>query len=131
MINDDQTRPVLEGLVNNVRVLSQQMTALTETVESRLYDTRPLWESVDNRLGTVETRLESVEIRLGSVETRLESVEARLESVDNRLDSIDAHLSELRTDIRRVDHKIGLQNRTIGDIYADQRELEERIAKNK
>ena len=131
MINDDQTRPVLEGLVENVRVLSERVTALTATVESRLHDTRPLWEAVDNRLGAVETRLGVVETRLEAVETRLETVETRLGTVETRLGSIDAQLSGLRTDIRRVDHKIGLQNRTIGDLYADQRELEERITRNK
>ena len=124
MNNDEQTAPSLEALRHDVYGLSQQIKSLTETVESRLYDTRPLWESVDNRLGAVENRI-------GAVESRLESVEHRLGTVETRLDSIDARLSELRTDIRRVDHKIGLQNRTIGDIYADQRELEERIARNK
>ncbi len=128
---DDRTVPTLEGLRHDVYALSQQISSLTETVESRLYDTRPLWESVDNRLGAVENRIGAVESRLESVESKLDSVDNRLEAVENRVESLDAHLTELRTDIRRLDHKIGLQNRTIGDIYADQRELEEKIAKKR
>jgi len=50
---------------------------------------------------------------------RIAALEARLLS----------EIASLRTDIRRLDHKIELQNRTIGDLYADQRETQERVDK--
>jgi hypothetical protein len=65
---------VLRELAN----LNNRLTALEETVETRLQDTRPMWESVLAGIQMMSTRLEKM---------------------DAKFDVVSAQLLDLRTDV--------------------------------
>lgn len=71
-MSEDRTRNLPGGDLGEVlsilRSMDARLTALEDTVEHRLYDTRPIWEQVLTRLTAIEERLTGVETRLGRVE---------------------------------------------------------------
>ena len=61
--------------------LNNRLTALEETVETRLQDTRPMWESVLAGIQMMSTRLEKM---------------------DAKFDVVSAQLLDLRTDVEML-----------------------------
>ncbi|HWO02195.1 MAG TPA: hypothetical protein VNS63_23310 [Blastocatellia bacterium] len=113
-MSDDATRSLLEArldeLVSLVKDLADKHTetdARIERVElvleQRLYDTRPVWESVQ------------VELR----------------NLGERVSSLTKDLAEMRAEnnngFRLVDRKIGVLGKTLIDLTADIRELQDKV----
>ena len=69
------------GLEGRMDRLESRLTGLEETVEARLYDTRPMWESV----------LAGIQI-----------MSTRLEKMDAKFDVVSAQLLDLRTDVEML-----------------------------
>jgi chromosome segregation ATPase len=87
--------------------------------------------STENTLDSLISLVRQVASDVAEIKGRLQQLEATVEQrlYDTRpiWEGVQAQLGEIRGDIRRLDHKIDLQNRTIGDLYADQKDLEHRV----
>ena len=83
-MSEEQTERFEGGTPFEIRVLRElanlnhRLTTLEEKVETRLYDTRPIWEAV-------LARLDSMETRLGSMDTRLAKMDAKFDVVGSQL----------------------------------------------
>ena len=102
-MSEDTTRNLPQGDMGEVllilRSMDARLTALEDTVEHRLYDTRPIWEQVLTRLKAIEERLTKVEERLTAIEERLSKVEFRLGKVEDEVDSLGRKFRVFNRDI--------------------------------
>jgi ABC-type transporter Mla subunit MlaD len=72
----DRLVKAVEALSNDVATMRaevatsrSELSALSETVEHRLYDTRPMWETVLAEMEDLKSRMDAIENRVGSLET--------------------------------------------------------------
>src|SRR2546427_13309955 len=56
-------------LHTEVSSLRSELSALSETVEHRLYDTRPIWETVLAEMQNLKSQVSALENRVGVLET--------------------------------------------------------------
>src|ERR1041384_2814081 len=82
---------------------------LEEVIETRLYDTRPIWEAVQHQITDVQQQI-----------TELRS-------------DVQQQITELRAEVekgfRMVNRKVGLFGEQVAELYAYQRDMEERLEK--
>jgi len=123
-------------------------------LETRQYDTKPIWEQVllalaeintrldkmDARLDKMDARLDKMDARLDKMEARLDKMEARLNKMDARLDKMEARLDKmdarfdkqdtvLDNGFRSVERKMDVLNKYFLETRADQRYLDDRLEK--
>jgi hypothetical protein len=103
-----------------------RLDSLISLVQQIAIDVR----SSSERLERVEGRLERLETRQERLETK---VDERLHDTRPMWEALQTQITELRTDMekgfRRLDHKIELYHKTLIELYADHRDLEERVDK--
>jgi chromosome segregation ATPase len=115
-MSDDATRNLLSDRLDQVISLVKNLTdkhtetnarveRLERVLEERLYDTRPIWEAV----------------------------QAELREISKRVGNFTAELAEMRVEnsngFRSVDRKIGVLGKTLIDMTADIRELQDKVEK--
>ncbi len=84
--------PFETRVLRELSSLNNRLTSLEEKVETRLYDTRPIWEAVL--------------ARLSSMETRFNSMDTRLERVEDKFDVVAGQWLDVRTDIGRLKKRL-------------------------
>lgn len=87
---------ILRSVDTRLTNVENRLTALEEKVESRLYDTRPIWEQVLVRLTAIEERLTKIEERLTSVETRLGKVEEEVYGLNRKVRIFSVDITKLQ-----------------------------------
>lgn len=96
-----------------------------------------MFRTFEERLQSVEARLRDFDARLREHDARLESlektVEARLYDTRPLWEAVQLQIVELRAEMekgfRRSDRKAALFHEQVSDLYAYQRDMEERIEK--
>jgi len=105
-MSEETTQNLRQGDLGEVlsilRSMDARLTALEDTVERRLHDTRPIWEQVLVRLTAVEERLTKVEEKLTAVEERLTKVELRLGKVEDEVDNLGRKFRVFNRDILKL-----------------------------
>ena len=156
-MSDETTKILLGGqleltsLVKNLTDKHAETDARVErlerVLEERLYDTRPNWEAVraqeqelGGRVGAIESemtglRAEMAEIRGEIAASRSEMTGTRSQITEMLTLMIEMlkQMTEMRTEtsngFRLVDRKIGVLGKTLIDMTADIRELQDRVEK--
>jgi chromosome segregation ATPase len=129
-MSDDATQNLLgarlDQLVSLVKDLADKHTEtdarierVERVLEQRLYDTRPIWESVQADLREVRSLLQEVGERVGRLKS--EATEMRSQITEMRVENSNG--------FRLVDRKIGVLGKTLIDMTADIRELQDRVEK--
>lgn len=117
MSDDDTTKELPIG---------DRLDSLISLVQQIAVDVR----SSSERLERLESRQERLDERLERLETK---VDERLHDTRSMWEALQTHITELRTDMekgfRRLDHKVELYHKTLIELYADHRDLEERVDK--
>ena len=89
-------------------------------IETRLYDTRPIWEAVQHQIADLQQQI--TELR-SDVQQQITELRA----------DVQQQITELRTEVekgfRMVNRKVGLFGEQVAELYAYQRDMEDRIEK--
>ena len=88
-------------------------------LESRQYDTKPIWEQVLVALAEINTRLDKMDARFDGIDARLDKMDARFDKQDTVLDN----------GFRSVERKMDVLNKYFLETRADQRYLDDRLEK--
>ena len=102
----------MKNLEANQSALTAQFETLEAKVDQRLKETRPIWENVLSRLDVIESRLDALDARTARIEKDLAEFRA-----------------ETASGFRGFDRKIGVLSKTLVDMTADIRELQDRTEK--
>ena len=136
-MSDDATRDLLsdrfDQLISLVKNLTEKhaetdarVERLGRVLEERLYDTRPIWEAL-------RAQVQELGGRVGAIESEMTSM--RVEMTDMRVQFTEMlrQMTEMRVEtgngFRAVDRKIGVLGKTLIDMTADIRELQDKVEK--
>ena|ERR1041384_886500 len=93
---------------------------LEEVIETRLYDTRPIWEAVQHQITDLQQQITELRSDVQQQITELRS-------------DVQQQITELRAEVekgfRMVNRKVGLFGEQVAELYAYQRDMEERLEK--
>lgn len=136
-MNEEPTRKLPDDLSFEERVFARfdSIDGRLEKLESRNYDTKPIWERALKEI--LETRLEVGDIRkqLGAVETKTRAIETRLETAAAETMGLRRDYSSLRSELVETqrDFKMKLTRRldlvltSLVDTRDGMREGDERL----
>ena len=115
----DQLVTLVKDLIAKHAETDARIERVERVLEQRLYDTRPIWESVQADLREVRSLLQEVGERVGRLESQ--ATEMRSQMTEMRVENSNG--------FRLVDRKIGVLGKTLIDMTADIRELQDRVEK--
>jgi chromosome segregation ATPase len=104
---------------------------LEEVIETRLYDTRPIWEAVQHQITDLQQQITELRSDVQQQITELRS-DVQQQITELRSD-VQQQITELRAEVekgfRMVNRKVGLFGEQVAELYAYQRDMEERLEK--
>jgi len=113
LMNEDLTRKMpnssdgkLDEVFQIIQAIRSELSELRNTVETRLYDTRPIWEKVQADIGQLQ---------------------AGQQSLQAGQDSLRGEVREIRTHLRDMDRRLSIFNDTLVGIQADYRDIYDRV----
>ena len=104
-----QPNDKLDQLFQMVQVISTELADLKQTVDARLYDTRPLGSTLE------QIRADIAQLQEG--QRRLQEGQ----------DQIQSEVKEIRTWMRDMNRKLSIFNDTLVQIQADYRDIYDRV----
>ncbi|HTG17386.1 MAG TPA: hypothetical protein VK747_19200 [Blastocatellia bacterium] len=150
-MSDDATRNLLSDRFDQVISLVKNLTdkhaetdarveRLERVLEERLYDTRPIWEALraqvqelDRRVGAIESEITEMRAEMTGMRAEMTAMRAQLTEVLTQMIEMLRHITEMRVEtgngFRAVDRKIGVLGKTLIDMTADIRELQDKVEK--
>ena len=145
MSNDDPTKnldnhALLLQLIGMFRAFEERLQSFDERLQhfdARLQRFDERLQSFDERLQGFDERLQSFDARLREHDAKIESlektVEARLYDTRPMWEAVQLQIVELRGEMekgfRRSDRKMELFHEQVVDLYAYQRDMDERLEK--
>jgi chromosome segregation ATPase len=122
----DQIINLVENLTDKHAETDARVERLERVLEERLYDTRPIWEAVQAQVQELAGRVETIESEM--TEMRAEMAGIRAQNTETL-----KQITEMRVEngnaFRAVDRKIGVLGKTLIDMTADIRELQDKVEK--
>ena len=108
-MSDDLTKRLPPSDSEKLTLILSRLDKVKETLEERLYDTRPIWQKVVADIGKVQTDI-----------AHLEEGQDALRSAQ---DTLSADVGEIKKSMRDVYYRFDVLNNTMLAIRADQRDL--------
>ncbi len=152
-MNEEPTRNLSDHRSFEERVFARfdSMDARLETLESRSYDTRPIWERalktimetglevgeiknkvgvIETKVGVIETKVGVIETKVGVIETKVGVIETKVDVIETKVQALDNELTATKTvirnglvDVRReLKHYVGTRLDMIHKLLMEDRE---------
>jgi len=119
-MNDDLTRKMpnssdgkLDEVFQIIQAIRAELSDLRSIVETRIYDTRPIWEKVQSDIAQLQAGQNSLQ--------------AGQNSLQAGQDSLRGDVREIRTHLRDMDRRLSIFNDTLVGIQADYRDIYDRV----
>jgi len=140
-MNEEPTRNLSDHRSFEERVFARfdSMDARLETLESRSYDTRPIWEralktimETGLEVGEIKNKVGVIETKVGVIETKVGVIETKVQALENELTATKTVIRNGLVDVRReLKHYVGTRLDMIHKLLMEDREdirdAEERI----
>ncbi len=143
-MSEDRTEPLdphgqLSQLVAAVRGLQAEIKELKEKVETRLYDTRPIWEQALAELselrggqGQIRAQVDGLPTQIDGLRTQVEELRTQVEELRTQVGELRDDFNHFRAETSRNLRQINRQLEVLGyefavKLRAENRELEDRV----
>jgi len=150
-MNEEPTKnlPGRNSFEERVFARFDAVDARLEKLESRSYDTKPIWEralkaimETSLELGEVKKKLGVIETKVDVIETKVDVIETKVDVIDNRVGVLETEVAGIRTDyggirnefedlkqelVRQLTRRLDLVLRTLVDQRDELRAAEDRI----
>lgn len=97
-----------------------------EKLESRSYDTKPIWERalkaiMDTALevGEVKKKVDLIETKFDTLETRFDTLETRFDALETRSDTLETKFDTLDKKFDTLDKKVDTIEKRLGNVEGD------------
>ena len=122
----DQLTTLVKSVIANQSKTDARVERLERVLEERLYDTRPIWEAL-------RAEVQELGGRVGAIESEMTSMRLEMTGMRIQFTEMLRQLTEMRVEtgngFRAVDRKIGVLGKTLIDMTADIRELQDKVEK--
>jgi predicted RNase H-like nuclease (RuvC/YqgF family) len=122
----DQLTTLVKSVIANQSKTDDRVERLERVLEERLYDTRPIWEAL-------RAEVQELGGRVGAIESEMTSMRLEMTGMRVQFTEMLRQMTEMRVEtgngFRAVDRKIGVLGKTLIDMTADIRELQDKVEK--
>jgi chromosome segregation ATPase len=122
----DQLTSLVKNLTDKHTETDARVERLERVLEERLYDTRPIWEAL-------RAQVQELGGRVGAIESEMTSMRLEMTGMRIQFTEMLRQMTEMRVEtgngFRAVDRKIGVLGKTLIDMTADIRELQDKVEK--
>jgi wobble nucleotide-excising tRNase len=122
----DQLTTLVKSVIANQSKTDARVERLERVLEERLYDTRPIWKAL-------QAQVQELGGRIGAIESEMTGMRVEMTGMRVQFTEMLRQLSEMRVEtvngFRAVDRKIGVLGKTLIDMTADIRELQDKVEK--
>jgi predicted nucleic acid-binding Zn-ribbon protein len=107
-MSEESTKKLANRVSFEQRVFARfdSIDARLEKLESRSYDTKPIWEKalaviVETGLevGELKTKVEAIETKVDVIETKVEAIETKVDVIESKVDVIESRVGSLERDV--------------------------------
>jgi len=107
-MSEESTKELANRVSFEQRVFARfdSIDARLEKLESRSYDTKPIWEKalaviVETGLevGELKTKVEAIETKVDVIETKVEAIETKVDVIESKVDVIESRVGSLERDV--------------------------------
>lgn len=130
-MNEDSTKKLggqqngrFDELFQIVQAIRSELADLKQTVDARLYDTRPIWEKVQADIGQLQEGQTSLAEGQKSLSAGQQRLEERQQRFEERLETL---RDEMRTGFRDLKRQFSVLNDTFLEVRADYKDLDKRV----
>jgi chromosome segregation ATPase len=122
-MNEETTRELPDRASFEDRVFARfdLIDARLEKLESRAYDTKPIWEralaaimetglevgELTTKVGVIETKVEAIESKVGVIETKVGTIETKVGVIETKVEAIETKMGSLEGDITSLKNDYG------------------------
>jgi uncharacterized coiled-coil DUF342 family protein len=143
-MSDDTTRNLISDRIDQLISLVKNLTdkhtetdarveRLERVLEERLYDTRPIWQALQAQVQELGGRVGAIESEMIEMRAEMTAMRAQFTEMLTQMIEMLRQLTEMRVEtgngFRAVDRKIGVLGKTLIDMTADIRELQDKVEK--
>lgn len=122
----DQSNGRFDELFQIVQAIRSELSDLRQTVDARLYDTRPIWEKAQADIAQLQEGQKSVREGQLSLAAGQQRLEERQQHFEERLEVL---RDEMRTGFRNLKRQFSILNDTFQEVRADYKDLDKRLYK--
>ena len=114
-MSEESTKELANRVSFEQRVFARfdSIDARLEKLESRSYDTKPIWEKalaviVETGLevGELKTKVEAIETKVGVIETKVEAIETKVDVIESRVGSLERDVAALKNDYSNLHNEL-------------------------
>ena len=129
----DQIVTLVKNLTDKHTATDARVERLERVLEERLYDTRPIWEAVRAQVQELSERAVAHESEMNGLRLEMNGLREQSSEMQGQIATILTQITEMRVEtangFRAVDRKIGVLGKTLIDMTADIRELQDKVEK--
>ena len=119
-MNEDLTKKLPQNADDKLTLILSRIEKLEQTVEERLYDTRPIWQQVVTDISQLQRGQEVLSADLKQVVTDISQLQRGQELLG----------AEVRSVRRDIDGRLGVIYGMVSEIQVDQRDLHARLSQS-
>lgn len=139
-MNEDPTKKIggqpngrFDELFQIVQAIRAELADLKQTVDARLYDTRPVWEKVQADIAQLQEGQQSLAEGQQSLAENQQSLSVSQQSLvanQQRFEErLEALRDDMRTGFRNLKRQFSILNDTFLEVRADYKDLDKRLYK--
>ena len=132
-MSEETTRELPDRSSFEQRVFARfdSIDARLEKLESRSYDTKPIWEKalaaimetglevgeLKNKVDVIETKVEAIETKVEAIETKVEAIETKVEAIEMKVEAIETKVEAIETKVGTLDGAIAVLKNDFGNLH--------------
>jgi chromosome segregation ATPase len=117
----------LDELFQIVQAVRAELWDLRDTVNTRLYDTRPMWEKLDGDITQLKTDVGQLKTDVGQLKTDVGQLKTDVGQLKTGQEELRRDVREIRTHMRDMTRRMSIFNDTLVGIQADYRDIYDRV----
>ena len=113
-MSEESTKELANRVSFEQRVFARfdSIDARLEKLESRSYDTKPIWEKALAVI--VETGLE-----VGKLKTKVEAIESKVDAIESKVDAIESKVDAIESKVDVIESKVDVIESRVGSLERD------------
>ena len=125
-MSEESTKKLANRVSFEQRVFARfdSIDARLEKLESRSYDTKPIWEKalaviVETGLevGELKTKVEAIETKVDVIETKVEAIETKVDVIESKVDVIESKVDVIESRVGSLERDVAALKNDYSNLH--------------
>ena|ERR1051326_4405545 len=126
-MSEDLTKKLPPSDSEKLTLILSRLDKVEETLEERLYDTRPIWQKVVAEIANVQSDVAHVQADIAHVQADIAHLREGQDALRAAQDMLSSDVGEIKKSMRDVYYRFDVLNNTMLAIRADQHDIYDRV----